>query len=113
VIFGEGKIDGHFEAIEAAFLEIGVKCNKSKTEIFDLRAQKWCFFQFLGYEFYYAWGKTRLSIPEKKRNAFFDKLSIAFPTSKLKYVTVEALISRMHAILRGWINYYQLISRKA
>ncbi len=86
-----------------AFIEkkLYLKVNREKTEVGSIIGMK-----YLGYSFYIMRGECRLSVHSKTYDKLRKKLKEA--TRRSNGMGYQGRKEKMHQIIRGWIEYFQL-----
>lgn len=99
-------------ATEALESRMGLKINREKTRIIDLK-QKGDNLEFLGYVFRYE--KTKLwkgwrhnMLPSKKSVKRIKGKISELTNSRNSFIPIDITISKINTITRGWANYFSL-----
>ena len=82
-----------------------LRVNREKTRVTDVRDVK-----FLGYGFYVYKGEGRLRVHPKSVQKFRSRLKEV--TGRSNGMSVDGRRTRLHQIVRGWINYFKLADMK-
>jgi RNA-directed DNA polymerase len=99
------------EKLKELLDRMGLKLNEQKSRQINARETP---FQFLGFVFRYdvnftkpQWGKFWNVKPSEKSNKRI-RIKISMALHKMGHYKAETLVSELNAILRGWLNYFEI-----